>query len=92
MLSVVDPFASLLGGRTIAATNGLESYQAATFQIQWIVNTLCLLARQGAIQVVFDQLKDICDRDLYVRFLHMLFVEHVSPLDCKLDRNLSTTG
>lgn len=66
-LSVVDPFASLLNGQKTKATEGVDQYPGATFQIQWIINTLCLLARQGAVQAVFESLKATCDRDLYVR-------------------------
>lgn len=65
--SVVDPFASVTGGVASPATYRTGEYQEATFQIQWIINTACLLARHGAVTAAFQCLNATCHRDLYVR-------------------------
>lgn len=59
-----DPFFTVLGDRTPRNTDRLQDYTHASFQIQTIISTVCLLARQGALPVVFDLLKSACDRDL----------------------------
>lgn len=59
-----DPFFTVLGDRTPRNTDRLEDYTHASFQLQTIISTVCLLARQGALPVVFDLLKTACDRDL----------------------------
>lgn len=59
-----NPFFAVLGSVQPQVTAGLENYAFATYQIQIMINTLCLLAQKGAVPLVFDLMKSVCARDL----------------------------
>jgi hypothetical protein len=64
--STATPFFAVLGFNPPPVTAGQEAYAGATYQIQIMVNTLCMLAQQGAVPLIYDILKSVCERDLYV--------------------------
>ncbi|THX90131.1 hypothetical protein D6D05_00715 [Aureobasidium pullulans] len=59
-----NPFFAVLGSNQPQVTAGLENYAGATYQIQIMINTLCMLAQQGAVPLLYNILKAVCERDL----------------------------
>ncbi|KAH0276234.1 hypothetical protein KCU71_g17879, partial [Aureobasidium melanogenum] len=60
----LNPFFAVLGSNQPQVTDGLPNYAGATFQIQIMINTLCMLAQQGAVPLVYSLMKSVCERDL----------------------------
>ncbi|KAI5210859.1 hypothetical protein AUEXF2481DRAFT_32090 [Aureobasidium subglaciale EXF-2481] len=59
-----NPFFAVLGSNQPQVTAGLPNYAGATYQIQIMINTLCMLAQQGAVPLVYGLMKSVCERDL----------------------------